>query len=90
MNLEGLYGLFIYTMIPISFIVVIGASQINSYVTEVGGLVDANQIFVTFANTLFGSSANWLDDLIAIMLITALSPVGAERGHGQRPRRCTR
>ena len=73
MNLEGLYGLFIYTMIPISFIVVIGASQINSYVTEVGGLVDANQIFVTFANTLFGSSANWLDDLIAIMLITALS-----------------
>ena len=26
MNLEGLYGLFIYTMIPISFIVVLGAS----------------------------------------------------------------
>jgi len=72
MNLEGLYGLFIYTMIPISFIVVIGIPKINAYVTSVGGLVDANQIFVTFANKLFGSSANWLDDLIAIMLITAL------------------
>jgi amino acid transporter len=73
MNAEGLYGLFIYTMIPISFIVVLGASTINSYVSSVGGLVDANQVFVTFSNKLFGSSANWLDDLIAIMLITALS-----------------
>ena len=73
MNAEGLYGLFIYTMIPISFIVVLGADKINSYVTSVGGLVDANQVFVTFANTLFGSSANWLDNLVAIMLITALS-----------------
>jgi len=73
MNAEGLYGLFIYTMIPISFIIVLGADKINSYVTEVGGLVDANQVFVTFANTLFGSSANWLDNLVAIMLITALS-----------------
>ena len=27
MNLEGLYGLFIYTMIPISFVVVLGASS---------------------------------------------------------------
>jgi amino acid transporter len=73
MNLEGLYGVFIYTMIPISFIVVIGIPQINKYVTSVGGLVDANQIFVTFANKLFGSSANLLDDLVAWMLITALS-----------------
>jgi amino acid transporter len=73
MNLEGLYGVFIYTMIPISFIIVIGIPQINSYVTSVGGLVDANQLFVTFANTLFGSSANLLGDLIAWMLITALS-----------------
>ena len=73
MNLEGLYGVFIYTMIPISFMIVIGAEAINKYVTEVGGLVDANQLFVTFANTLFGSSANLLDDLIAWMLITALA-----------------
>jgi amino acid transporter len=72
MNLEGLYGVFIYTMIPVSFMIVLGASTINSYVTEVGGLVDANQIFVTFANTLFGSNANLLDDLIAWMLIIAL------------------
>ena len=37
-----------------------------------GGLVDANQMFVTFANELFGSSAILLDDLIAWMLIIAL------------------
>src|SRR5205823_7728436 len=72
MNMEGLYGLFIYTMIPVSFIIVIGIDQINAYVTKVGGLVDANQIFVTFANKLFGSSANLLDDAIAWMLIIAL------------------
>src|SRR5207237_3784621 len=56
MNLEGLYGLFIYTMIPVSFMIVIGAKAINGYVTSVGGLVDANQIFVKFADRLFGSS----------------------------------
>src|SRR6059036_2572023 len=48
MNLEGLYGLFIYTMIPVAFIIVLGAKAINGYVTSVGGLVDANQIFVKF------------------------------------------
>jgi amino acid transporter len=73
MNLEGLYGVFIYTMIPISFIIVVGASQINKYVTSVGGLVDANQMFVTLANKLFGSSGKLLDDAIAWMLIIALS-----------------
>jgi amino acid transporter len=73
MNLEGLYGLFIYTMIPISFMIVIGAKAINGYVTSVSGLVDANQIFVKFADKLFGSSGRFLDDAIAWMLIVALS-----------------
>jgi amino acid transporter len=72
MNLEGLYGLFIYTMIPISFMIVIGAKAINGYVTSVGGLVDANQIFVKFADKLFGSSGRFIDDAIAWMLIIAL------------------
>ena len=30
MNLEGLYGLFIYTMIPISFVVVLGAERAHA------------------------------------------------------------
>ena len=29
MNLEGLYGLFIYTMIPVAFVVVLGASKLS-------------------------------------------------------------
>jgi amino acid transporter len=73
MNLEGLYGLFIYTMIPIAFIIVIGAGELNSYVTSVGGLVDANQIFSTFAGRLFSTSGNLLNNLVSWMLIVALS-----------------
>ena len=30
MNLEGLYGLFIYTMIPIAFVVVLGATKLSN------------------------------------------------------------
>ena len=29
MNLEGLYGLFIYTMIPVAFVVVLGATKLS-------------------------------------------------------------
>jgi amino acid transporter len=69
MNLEGLYGLFIYTMIPVSFVIVFGASLGNAEL----GLVDPKTIFSTFATHVFGSSASWLDWLIAIMLVIALS-----------------
>ena len=48
MNLEGLYGLFIYTMIPISFIVVLGASALSN-----PALVDPATIFSTFAGKVF-------------------------------------
>jgi amino acid transporter len=67
MNLEGLYGLFIYTMIPVSFVVVLGASKLSN-----ATLADPKTIFTTFASAVFGSSASWLDWLIAIMLIIAL------------------
>jgi amino acid transporter len=69
MNLEGLYGLFIYTMIPVAFIIVIGLSALGN-----PALVDPKTIFVTFASKVFGAGVgssilNWL---IAIMLILAL------------------
>src|SRR6201995_5621660 len=69
MNLEGLYGLFIYTMIPVAFIIVLGLSALGN-----PSLVDPQTMFVTFASKVFGAGVgssilNWL---IAIMLILAL------------------
>jgi amino acid transporter len=66
MNLEGAYGLFIYTMIPVSFVIVFGAHLADP------SFADPKTIFSTFASTVFGSSASWLDWTIAIMLIIAL------------------
>ncbi|HEY2260573.1 MAG TPA: APC family permease [Solirubrobacteraceae bacterium] len=68
MNLEGLYGLFIYTMIPVAFIIVIGLSALGSAST------DPQTMFVTFAAKVFGTGAgsSILEWLIAVMLILAL------------------
>src|SRR5207342_2151614 len=68
MNLEGLYGLFIYTMIPVAFVVVLGATKLSDPIQA-----DPRTIFSTFATAVFGTGANWLDWLISIMLIIALS-----------------
>ncbi|MGI8573661.1 MAG: APC family permease [Solirubrobacteraceae bacterium] len=69
MNLEGGYGLFIYVMIPVAFIIVLGSHALSNV-----ALVDPKTIFVHFAGKVFGSGSgssllNWL---IAIMLILAL------------------
>jgi amino acid transporter len=69
MNLEGLYGLFIYTMIPVAFVIVLGNQALGN-----PALVDPKTIFVDFASKVFGTGAgssilNWL---IAGMLILAL------------------
>jgi amino acid transporter len=68
MNLEGIYGLFIYTMIPVAFVVVLGASALSN-----AALADPYTIFSTFATAVFGTGASWLDWLIATMLVIALS-----------------
>ncbi|MBV9916779.1 MAG: APC family permease [Solirubrobacterales bacterium] len=69
MNLEGLYGLFIYTMIPVAFIIVIGLKGLGN-----AALTDPKTIFVTFSSKVFGTGAgsSLLEWLIAIMLILAL------------------
>jgi amino acid transporter len=69
MNLEGAYGLFIYVMIPVAFIIVLGSKALGNT-----ALVDPKTIFVHFGSAVFGGGAgssvlNWL---IAIMLILAL------------------
>src|ERR1700733_7750679 len=69
MNLEGLYGLFIYTMIPVAFIIVLGLSALGN-----PSLVDPKTIFVHYAAAVFGTGtgSSILEWLIAIMLILAL------------------
>jgi amino acid transporter len=69
MNLEGAYGLFIYVMIPVAFIIVLGSKALGNV-----ALADPKTIFVHFGSAVFGGGAggkliNWL---IAIMLILAL------------------
>jgi amino acid transporter len=69
MNLEGLYGLFIYTLIPVAFIIVLGLSALGN-----PALVDPKTIFVHYAADVFGTGtgSSILEWLIAIMLILAL------------------
>ena len=45
MNLEGVYGVFIYTMIPVAFVIVIGTTALGN-----AALVDPKTIFVNFAS----------------------------------------
>jgi amino acid transporter len=68
MNLEGGYGLFIYTLIPIGFIVILGAKALGN-----PSLVDPNTMFVTFAGKSLNLSGQLLNWLIALMLIVALA-----------------
>ena len=63
MNLEGGYGMFIYTMVPISFILVLGLGARSG---------DPKTIFVNFASKVFGTNAGWLDWVILLMLVVAL------------------
>ncbi len=69
MNLEGGYGVFIYTMIPVAFIIVLGTKALSNT-----ALVDPKTIFVHFAAKVFGAGtgSNLLNWLVAIMLILAL------------------
>src|ERR687885_1201775 len=67
MNLEGGYGLFIYTLIPIAFIIVLGSKALSNT-----SFVDPKTIFVTFAGKVFSTGGNFLNWLIALMLIVAL------------------
>lgn len=72
MTLEGGYGVFVYTFLPISFIVVLGASELTN-----PDLVDPKTIFVTFASEIFpGAAGQLLQYLIGTMLIIALALSG--------------
>ena len=68
MTLEGGYGVFIYALIPISFILVLGAKALNPS----SGLYDPKTIFVNFSKAVFGGGGSALDWIVAILLIVAL------------------
>lgn len=69
MSLSAGYGLFIYALIPIGFVVVLGAQALAN-----PDLVDPKSMFVTFAGEIFGGSGGeFLNWLIAAMLIVALA-----------------
>ncbi len=84
MNLEGAYGVFIYVMIPVAFVIVLGTRALGDV-----ALVDPKTIFVHFASKVFGAGAgsNVLNWLIAIMLILALvlSALNAITGTARSP-----
>jgi amino acid transporter len=69
LNLEGGYGMFVYTLIPLAFVIVLGANALSN-----PDLIDPKSMFVTFAGEVFGGAGgqvlNWL---IAAMLIIALA-----------------
>jgi len=69
MNLEGGYGVFIYVLIPVAFVIVLGNKALGNV-----ALVDPKTIFTEYSAKVFGAGAassllNWL---IAGMLIIAL------------------
>src|SRR5579862_6366824 len=81
MNLEGGYGVFIYTLVPIAFIVVLGAKALSD-----PSQADPKTIFVNFAGKLFpGVGGEFLNWVIAFMLIVALalSALNAIMGSGR-------
>jgi amino acid transporter len=69
LNLEGGFGVFIYTLIPIAFVVVLGAKALADQ-----SLQDPKTIFVDFTAKLFPSAAGGVVGwAIAAMLIIALA-----------------
>ena len=82
LNLEGGYGLFIYTLIPVAFVIVLGNSALGN-----SALVDPRTMFVTFGAKIFGTEhgvdrVGLADRLDADHRARAL---GAERDHRHGP-----
>src|SRR5439155_24819056 len=81
MTLEGGYGVFIYALVPIAFIVVLGSKALADPT-----LADPKTIFVTFAGKIFtGVGGEFLNWVIAFLLIVALalSALNAIMGSGR-------
>ncbi|MBI2237928.1 MAG: amino acid permease, partial [Actinobacteria bacterium] len=62
MTLEGGYGVFLYTILPISFLAVLGQQNISA---------DPLALFSTFTSKVLGTEA--LDKVVTILLLVALA-----------------
>lgn len=62
MTAEGIFGFFIFVMIPVTLVAVLGAAK-NS---------DPLTVFTSYTSKIFSSSGSWVDYAIGIPLIVAL------------------
>ena len=62
MTAEGLFGFFIYVMIPVMFVAVLGVAE----------SFDPLTVFTEFTRRVFDSTGSWVDYAIGIPLIVAL------------------
>jgi amino acid transporter len=65
---EGVLGVFVYTMVPLSFLLVLGAAKIQA---------DPYAMFVDFVNPIFGKAGVWVVTvmLLAALLLSALNAI---------------
>ncbi len=79
MTAEGLFGLFVYVMVPVMVLAVVGHNVIGK---QTG---DAQELFISYTNALFGSSTFWkwavgLVLIMALMLSVINAIAGCARG----------
>ncbi len=80
MTAEGLFGLFIYTTLPLMLLAVLGTAGFAAL-----GTGDANVVFLGYVDAIFGSSAFWkwfigLALILALLLSVLNALIGASRG----------
>ena len=79
MTAEGLFGLFVYIMVPVMVLAVVGYGVIGK---QTG---DAQELFISYTNALFGASTFWkwavgLVLILALMLSVINAIAGCARG----------
>ena len=79
MTAEGLFGLFVYVMVPVMVLSVVGYGVIGK---QTG---DAQELFISYTNALFGASTFWkwavgLILILALMLSVINAIAGCARG----------
>lgn len=86
MTAEGLFGFFIYLMLPIMVLAVLGVAGMRALGTEDAPFIgDASQLFNGYIDAIFGTSGFWewfigLALILALLLSVLNAVMGASRG----------
>jgi amino acid transporter len=72
MNLEGLYGLFIYAMIPLGLVVALGAKGLADPALQTDGSADMAKVFSAYVSKVFSTGSAAVDWIVTITLVIAL------------------